>query len=165
MLCSLIAYDAAGNGMDTLESMAALDAAGNVIDLIDFAAHEAAGGEATDIWVRLGAAGAKAWPEWLGSQVTQFQVELVGPPGRKRIAALIHKASGYRRERDAIEAAIEKEAADMMLSDGTRAKDLRPIVGGPGRPLILDGQGRTIGWGSGQIAGTPSHIPLIGGRR
>ena len=164
MLCSLIAYDATNSVVGTLDQMVAFDDNHNVIGLIDFAAHEAAGFEHTDIWREPAAIGAKAWPEWLGSAATDFRVELEGPPGRKRIAALVHKTSGYRRERKAIEAAIET-APPITLPDGALAMDLRPIVGGPGRPLHLDDEGKTIGWGSGQISGTPAHIPLVGGQR
>ena len=108
----LIAYDADGNIIATLDHLVAHDEAGNVTGLVDFAAHEAAGGDHTDIWtVDSGdpahpVKGSKVWPEWLGG-LRDFRVELAGKAGQKQIAALVHKTSGHRRERAAIEAAIE----------------------------------------------------------
>ena len=52
------------------------------------------------------AKGSKVWPEWIGGAANEFRVELEGPPGRKRIGALVHKASGHRRERSALEGEI-----------------------------------------------------------
>src|SRR6266702_539871 len=96
MLAMLIAYDAAGSVIATLDHMVARDEHGNVVGLIDFEAHELAGGKLRDIWGIQDASGSGTWPEWLGSQAHSFRVEL-GPD--KRIAALVHKTSGYRRER------------------------------------------------------------------
>ena len=45
----LIAHDADGNEVATLDYMVALQD-GKVVGLIDFEAHEAAGGQHTDIW-------------------------------------------------------------------------------------------------------------------
>ena len=95
MIGPLLAYDATGNIVATLDSMVARDADGNVTGLIDFAAHEAADGEHTDIWSVSDATGAKTWPEWLGGRAHDFRVELAGPPGHKHIAALIHRAAEY----------------------------------------------------------------------
>ena len=139
MLHSLLAYDAAGNVVATLEHMVARDDDGNATGLIDFGAHEADGGEHTDIWTVEHAIGSKVWPEWIGSRAHDFRVELAGPPGRKHIAALVHKTSGHRRERDAI---------------------VRHIVGGPHRPLQLDPDGKTIEVDA--PTGTPEHLPIIG---
>lgn len=175
----LIAYDADGNIVGTLDHLVAHDGAGNVTGLVDFAAHEAAGGDHTDIWtVDSGdpahpVKGSKAWPEWLGAGVHDFRVELEGEPGHKRIAALVRKPTpagardkggryrpatvgGHRRERAAIEAAIE---AVKPNADG--ARDIRHLVGGPTLPLKLDAAGRTVARKAG---GTPKHLPLIGGR-
>lgn len=120
MAIMLLAYDAGGNIMATLDYLVLSDEDGNPVGIVDFDAHEAAGGEHTDIWVVEGAAGSKSWPEWIGGRAHEFQVELAGPPGRKHIAALIHKSSRHRRERAAIDA------------------------GGPARTLILDDEGRTV---------------------
>lgn len=151
--CCLLAYDAAGAVVATLDHMVARDADGNVTGLIDFEAHEAAGGKLRDIWQVGNAVGSGTWPEWLSSGAHDFRVELAGPSGAKRIAALVHKTSGYRRERAAIEAAI----AAVPLVNG--ARDIRAIVGGPQRPLALDAEGRTS---TVKPTGTPSHLPLIG---
>ena len=158
MIGPLLAYDATGNIVATLDSMVARDADGNVTGLIDFAAHEAADGEHTDIWSVSDATGAKTWPEWLGGRAHDFRVELAGPPGHKHIAALIHRESGHRRERAAIEAAIAA-----VEPDAAGARDIRHIVGGPTRPLHLDTDGTTIGPDHPKApTGTPKHLPLIG---
>lgn len=138
----LLAYDAAGNVLGAAEWLVARDEYGNVLGLVDFAAHEAAGGEATDIFTHEGAKGAKVWPEWLGSRVLEFTVELVGPPGQKQIGALVHKTSGHRRERAAIEAAI----ADRIAAAAGEPADIRDLVGGPNRPLELDAEGKSLPW-------------------
>lgn len=139
MLTMLLAYDAAGDVIATLDYVVAKDADDNAIGLIDFETHELAGGEHTEIWQVTGAAGSKTWPEWIGGRAHEFRVELVGPPGAKRIGALVHKTSGHRRERAAIETAI---AARIAEADGSPA-DIKDLVGGPTRPLSLDGSGRT----------------------
>jgi hypothetical protein len=205
---SLLAYDADGSVIATLDYLVARDDAGNVTGLVDFAAHETAGGEHTDIW-RVGggvpaaeeegeavpisshstvtissgpetpyvpgtawsAKGSKCWPEWLGSAAHVFRVELEGEPGRKRIAALVRRsrpagtrdergrflpavAGGHRRERAAIEAAIA------AVEPVNGARDIRHIVGGPGKPLALDADGKTAAPLA--ATGTPKHLPLIG---
>ena len=154
MLHSLIAYDADGNVIATLDHMVARDAAGNVSGLIHFEAHEAAGGKLRDIWEVEGAAGSATWPEWLGGQAHDFSVEL---DDAKRITALVHRGSGHRRERTALEAAI---ASVQPAEDGSR--DIRHLVGGPGKPLILTRQGKTKRL---RLKGTPVHLPVIGSPR
>lgn len=160
MLGCLVAYDSDGNVIGTLDHLVARDDDGNVTGLVDFAAHEAAGGDHTDIWtVDSGdparpIKGSKVWPEWLGAAAHDFKVELAGKAGKKHIAALVHKTSGHRRERAAIEAAI---GAVGVRRDG--AKDIRRLVGGPTRPLRLDDKGRTAAHNAG---GTPKHLPLAG---
>lgn len=139
----LIAYDADGNVVATLDYMVATDDDGNTVGLVDFAAHEDAGGEHTAIWNVASDAvevrGSKVWPEWIGNRAHDFLVELEGEPGRKRIKALVHKTSGHRRERAAVEAAIEATPT----VDGVG--DIRAVVGGPDRPLALDADGRAYG--------------------
>jgi hypothetical protein len=140
--------------------------AGDVIGLVDFAAHEEANGEHTDVWVVAGAAGSKVWPEFLGMRAHDFRVELDGPPGRKHIVALVHKASGHRRERAAVEAAIQRRILAQrglsVFAPSARPADLRDLVGGPDRPLNLDADGRSV---------TPPKrtsrpaLPLVGIRR
>jgi hypothetical protein len=179
MLASLLAYDADGNVIATLDSLVACDDAGDVVGLIDFAAHEAAGGKLRDVWNVAGAKGSGTWPEWLGAR-HDFTVEL---DKGKRIAALVHKKSGHRRER----ATIEAQIADRIKAADGQPADIRDLVGGPGRPLVLDTDGKTTPWTppkrlasllvpsarahldeDGRTAerlpmGTPGRPPLIGG--
>jgi len=156
MLAMLVAYDTAGNVVATLDHLVARGVGGNVTGLIDFAAHEEAGGELLDIWNVQGAVGSKVWPEWLGGRAHDFRVEKDGPPGAKRISALVHKTSGYRRERSDVISAINARVAE---ANGKPA-DIRDLVGGPDRPLRLDDEGRTVGRTI--ITGTPKHLPVIG---
>lgn len=135
----LLAYDATGNVTATLDYVVQYDDDGTPLGLVDFAAHEEAGGEMTDVWTVGGAAGSKVWPEWLGSRAHEFRAELVGPPGNKRIGALVHKVSGHRRVRAEIDARID---ARVEATHGQPA-DIRDIVGGPDRPLQLDDEGKT----------------------
>jgi hypothetical protein len=135
----LVAYDADGNVIGHLDHMVARGPDGSVAGLIDFAAHEAAGGDHTDIWLvdthdpAHPVKGSKVWPEAIGSGIYDFRVELAGPPGARHIAALVHKTSGHRRERAAVE---------------------------PGK-LALDADGRTVPRPT--DAGTPAHLPLVPG--
>lgn len=141
MLCSLIAYDAAGNVVATLDYCVAKDADGNIVGLLDFEAHETAGGRLRDIWENDQAVGSGTWPEWIGGRAYDFRVELDPHPGpaRARIMGLVHKGSGHRRERAQIEAAIAERIAQ---AKGEPA-DIRDLVGGPDRPLLIDANGRT----------------------
>lgn len=152
----LIAYDSDGNVVGTLDHLIHLDGDGNP-HLIDFEAHEAAGGEHTDYFRVEGVEvkGAKVWPEWLGKHAHAFRVELEGPAGQKRIAALIHKESGHRRDRASIEAVI----AATPIVDG--ARDIRHIVGGPTKHLQLDERGQTKHHEHKPL----SHVPMIGRTR
>lgn len=151
MLTMLLAYDAAGNITETLDYMVARDETGKVVGIIDFEAHERAGGKMRDIWTA-NAVGSGTWPEWIGPQAHAFRVER---DATGRIAAIVHKTSGHRREREAIEDAI---AARIRESAGQKA-DIRDIVGGPTAPLVLDEDGRTR---SRDIRPTPAHLPIVG---
>jgi hypothetical protein len=137
MLGMLLAYDADGNVVATLDYLVQYDDDQTPLGLVDFAAHEEAGGAMTDLWTVQDAAGSKTWPEWLGASAHDFRVELVGPPGSKRINALVHKASGYRRERGPLEAEIARRIG---AAHGQPA-DIRDLVGGPDRPLRLNSDG------------------------
>jgi hypothetical protein len=145
MLSMLLAYNADGDVLATLDHAVAHDDDGNVTGLVDFSAVEAAGGDMTDVWVVDSGdpgkpiKGSKTWPEWLGASAHDFRVELEGPAGKKRIAALVHKTSGHRRERATIEAAI----AERIAAANGQPADIRDLVGGPDRPLFLDDKGRT----------------------
>lgn len=155
-LSMLIAYDAAGNVVATLDYVVARDAEGNAIGLVDFEAHELTGGELTDIWYNELASGSKTWPEWIGMRAHDFRVELDGPAGRKRIAALVHRRSGHRRQRAAVETAI----ADRITAAGGEPADIRDLVGGPEFPLVLDDEGRTLGR-SPRPQGAPAGLPVL----
>jgi hypothetical protein len=145
----LLAYQADGTVILTRDVQVMYDPDGVPLGLVDFAGHEEAGGEMTDIWtveskingVDDGTVkGSKAWPEWIGGRAAEFRVELTGPPGKKRITALVHNVSGHRRERAAVESAV---AARIVEAAGEPA-DIRDLVGGPDRPLPLDDHGRNI---------------------
>lgn len=148
MISALIAYDAAGNVIATLDHLVARGEDGEVIGLVDFEAHEAADGRLRDIWEVSEAAGSGTWPEWLGPRVHDFTVELDG----KRITALVHKTSGHRRERAKVEAAMAK-----VKPDEKGHKDIRHLVGGPGKPLLLDDRGRTLE----RPKAAPPRLPVI----
>ena len=156
MLCSLLAYDAAGAVVACLDSMVSMDEDGRAVGLIDFEAHERAGGRLRDVWEHSEAVGSATWPEWIGGRVYDFRVELDASPGtsRARIAALVHKTSGHRRERGVVEAAIE---ARIVAAHGAPA-DIRDLVGGPGRPLRLDAVGRTAP----RLSSQRPVLPVIG---
>lgn len=123
----LLAYDASGAVVATLDYSVVLDADGHVVGMWDFEATESAG-PLTAIWTVSNASGSGTWPEYLGQQAHAFRA-IRGSDGR--IAALIHKTSGFRRDRAAIQAAI---AAAPVING---VKDLRAIVGGPNRPIPL----------------------------
>lgn len=84
-------------------------------------------------WFVPDAVGSAFWPEWLGGAATAFRVELDG----KKIRALVHRESGIRRERSAIDAAI----AERIEAARGEAADIRDLVGGPMRPLRVDERG------------------------
>jgi hypothetical protein len=151
MLAMLLAYDNEGVVVATLDYLVVRNAASDVVGLADFDAHEAAGGKLRDIWDVSNATGSGTWPEWLGSGAHDFTVEL---DKQKRIAALVHKTSGYRRERAAVEAAIAA-----VEPNAAGAKDIRHIVGGPDRPMALDKDGKTA---PRLVGGTPAHLPVMG---
>jgi hypothetical protein len=144
MLRQLIAWDAAGNVVATLDHVVAKDEEGKVVGLLDFEAHELAGGRLREIAEVSNAVGSGTWPEWLGSRAHLFRVELDPSPvgQRAKITALVHKESGHRRVRADIEAAIAERINEERAKGHAKA-DIRDIVGGPQRPLLLDEDGRT----------------------
>ncbi len=152
MLTMLVAYDAAGAIVATLDHLVARNAAGEVVGLIDFEAHESAGGKLRDVWDVGAAAGSGTWPEWLGARAHDFKVEL----GAGKVVALVHRTSGHRRARAAIEAAIKGR---IKAAQGEPA-DIRDIVGGPDRPLHLDDDGRTLP----RPALAATRLPFVEGR-
>jgi len=153
MLSMLIAYDAAGQIVATLDHLVTRDEDGQVVGLVDFDAHETAGGEMTDVWTVEGASGSKTWPEWLGARAHDFRVELAGEPGRKRAVALVHKTSGHRRERQSIDDEIQRRT---QQANGEPV-DARDLLGGPDRPLLLDENGAT----KPRANPEPTTLPLV----
>lgn len=150
MLSMLLAYDAAGNVIATLDYLVAHGEAGQVVGFIDFEAHELASGALLDVWNVSGAVGSGTWPEWLGVFAHNFRA-VRGSDGR--ISKLIHQRSGLIRDRASIAAAVAA-----VVPDVNGERDLRPILGGPTKPLQLDDQGRTVV----PVAATPPQLPMIG---
>ncbi|MBA2439586.1 MAG: hypothetical protein H0V50_02800 [Thermoleophilaceae bacterium] len=132
----LIAYDAAGGVVGTLDYLVRYDANGVALGLVNFYAITEAGGQLTDVWTNSAATGSDVWPQWINSDIYKFTVEVIGPPGAKRITALVH-SSGRRTERAAIEAGIEARIAGAA---GV-AVDISDLVGGPDRPLTVSPTG------------------------
>lgn len=155
MLCMLLAYDAADNVVATLDYLTMYDDQGNALGLVDFDEHERSGRPMTEVWTVDGAAGSKAWPEWLGSRAREFRVERTGPAGAKRVTALIHRESGSRRERSTVEAAIQER----ITQAAGEPADIRDLVGGPDRPIDLDPQGDTAPRAPRVI---PPSLPIAG---
>lgn len=91
-MSSLIAYDASGNILATLDYLVRPGPDGNN-QLVDFEAHEM-GGKLRELWNVHAAVGSATWPEVL-EQAHEYRVELVG----KQISALLHVQSGRRIER------------------------------------------------------------------
>lgn len=150
----LLAYNAGGEVVGTLDYLVARDETGKVLGLYDFAAHEAKGGKLRDFWQfsPAQAVGSGTWPEFLGHRAHEFRVELEG----KRIVRL-HHPSKHVRHRVRVEDAITKAHESAIAEIRKQAKlrkgldveitapvvDLRAIVGGPSKPLELDEDGRT----------------------
>lgn len=137
----LLLYGPDGAVIGSLESMVQYDDDGRALGLVDFEAHELAGGRLREVIEHEAAAGAGTWPEWLGAQAHDFRVELrPGPKGdTPLIRALVHRESGYRRERSDVEATIAA-----MLDEATpgRAVEMSDFIGSPGKRLELDTDGR-----------------------
>lgn len=137
----LIAYDAAGNVIATQDYRTIHDDEGNAVGLVDYAGHEEAGGEMLDVWtveqhdgkdpatrITTRAKGSKVWPEWIGGAAAHFRVELEGPAGAKRIARLVHKVSGHRRERSAVEGEIMTRIEAKRSEAHERGEDTRGAI-------------------------------------
>ena len=125
MTATLIAYDGDGNIVATLDSLTPYDAdTGATLGMVDFAAVEGEGIELTAVWQVGNAVGSKVWPHRLDNP-SQWRVVLGGPPGQKRIVALVHKNSGQRWERG------KPRPDDRRRAMGAEAEipDL-PLIGG-----------------------------------
>lgn len=206
MLGMLVAYDADGNIIHAREYQWIYDPDTLApIELANYIAHEEGGGENTHWWNKLvydlkgvdkkGNAiwelradqpvkGSKVWPEWIGAHALHFKVRLEGPPGNKRITALIHKESGHVRERAAVEQAIAdridghvKEAkkhgdemranfrkrnmpesmVSMIQDPAPEPVDVTDLLGSPDRPLQLDDDGKT----KARVKAERSKLPVI----
>lgn len=127
----LIAYDAAGRVIATLDYVTVRDEGGEVVGILDFAAHESSGRKLREIWDVDGAAGSGYWPEWLGSAAHEFTVHLDG----RQISALTHPSERTRTRAD-----IERRITERKAEAHGRAADIRDIVGGPNRPLDIRGR-------------------------
>ena len=114
----LLAYDVAGDVIATLDWLVAFDENDDAVGLVDFEATDPA-----DVWEVDGAADSATWPEELGARAHDFRVET----GGGRITALIHKASGHRRER--ADAVSRRPALD---AEGRT----KPPVNRPKLPLL-----------------------------
>lgn len=140
MLGMLVAYDGEGNVVATLSHLVARDDEGNAVGLVDFEEWEKAGKKFRNvpgrpgIWDVPGAVGSGAWPEHLEAHL--FRVKVEGG----RIEEMIHPDSGHRRIRSKIEVEIEKRR---KATPEGEPLDLRDLVGGPGKSLRLDGEGKT----------------------
>jgi hypothetical protein len=141
MIGCLLAYDAGGAVIASLEWLMVPDGKGGFAGPVDFEAHEAGGGRLRECWDVADASGSCFWPEFLGSRATEYRIELAGG----RASALVHRVSGERRDRTDLERRI-REAP--VRSDGSR--DLRSVVGGPDRPV--------------RPADPVSSLPLLGMR-
>ena len=89
----LVAYDSSGNVIATLDTLVRRDENG-MLAVIDFDAHEQSGRRLREIWDVAGAVGSGTWDSGEDS-LHDYRVELQG----SRIAGLIHKQSGKRRQR------------------------------------------------------------------
>lgn len=136
-LALLIAYDAAGNVVATLDYLRVKKPDGSYV-LVDPEEHERSGRRLRELWQVESAVGSGSWPEWIGPRAHDFRVELDSSQPLK-IKRLVHRASGLRRERSE----IEREVARRRRAAGSDPVDLRDLLGGPGRPLELDDDGRS----------------------
>lgn len=103
--------------------------------LVDFEELEAQGILAS-VWNPSGVSGTGSWPEWLRAEdAIQHDVAL---DEQGRITS-VQRRGGIVRSRADITAEIESR-----LREGEGVADIRDLVGGPDRPLVLDPQGRRL---------------------
>lgn len=163
MLSMLLAYNAEGRVVATLDYMVACDSDGTPRGLVDFEAVEDAG-DIKQAWNVENAVGAGTWPEWLGARAHEFRVE-VDPTETRRIRRLTHvggrprhkddtptPGSGHVRERVQVEQAI----ADRIAQAKGEPADIRDLVGGPERAMKLDEKGRSL-----TFEARPPSLPMV----
>jgi len=160
----LLAYNAAGEVIATLDCLVLYDAKGRVRGLVDFEAHERAGRALTAVWNVQGAVGSGTWPEWLGARAHDFSVELASAGVRPKIAALVHRTSGKRRMRSSVERRVIEAANRPPDPDDLFAvlKALEAAIGSPSRPLLLDDAGELL---EPVALIEPPDLPLVGAPR
>lgn len=130
MLSMIMAYDADGNVIATLDYLVQYDKDGNVIGLVDFEKQESSDNGLLGVWNVEGAKGSGTWPEWLGPAAHNFTVERRDG----KIARLIPKDGRRKvRVRSDIEARVQ---ARINEAEGTPAY-VSDIVGSPENPLKL----------------------------
>ena len=139
----LLFYDAEGTVVGTLDYMVQYDDDGKPLGLVDFEAHELAGGSLREIVEVSDAVGAGTWPEWLGTRAHDFKVGLRPGPkgGSHKIAHLEHSKSGHKRVRADVESSLSTALAGKGKGDTVHVSH---IVGGPGKYLELDDDGKTV---------------------
>jgi len=91
---SLIAWNEAG------DILATLDGVWDGKDAIDLAVAELSGRKLRTYWDVPGAVASGTWPEHLGSRSAEYRVERAADG---TIVALVHRQTGERRERSAVQ--------------------------------------------------------------
>ncbi len=150
MLSMLLAYDADGNVVATLDYVVAYDPdTGEALGLVDFEAVEDDPARAlTEVWNASNAVGSGTWPEWIGTAAHDFKVTRSGG----KITGLTHRTSGAKRSR----ATVNKAVAD-AIADSDDPPNITPIVGSPAQPLTLDADGNRVAREQAQ----PTTLPLV----
>ncbi len=151
MLSMLLAYDADGNVVATLDYVVAYDPdTGEALGLVDFEAVENDPARLlTEVWNASDAVGSGTWPEWIGTAAHDFKVTRAGG----KITELTHRTSNAKRSRAGAEQAI---AAAIAQSE-PEPPNITPIVGSPAQPLVLDAEGTPVV----QEAVEPTTLPLV----
>ncbi len=148
MLSMLLAYDADGNVVATLDYVVAYDPdTGEALGLVDFEAVEDDPAKAlTDVWNASAAVGSGTWPEWIGTAAHDFKVTRAGG----KITELTHK-TGTKRVRSVI-----KDAIATAIRESKEPPNITPIVGSPSQPLALNSRGNRAARKRAQ----PTTLPL-----
>ena len=124
----MLAWDEGGNVIASCDQLIGLDDEGKR-GWVDTAAHEMSGQRMRRLWNVNGAVGSGSWPEYLGGRAHEFRVEVSPDRSLPLIRRLVHRESGYVRDREAIEARLA-------------AGESRSVVcGKPDEPLRMDSNG------------------------